>query len=177
MGGLIAEESNNSVKDFWDVYAFRILIKKSTCYKNPNNPKCIDLVLTNKNRGFQNSCAIDTGLSDFYKMTASVLKCYFMKAEQKVIFYRDYKTFSNESFRSLITNKNGNLQDHNVLDSFLDICKFALDESVPLKQKHITANNSPFMNKTISRKIMKRTRMRNKFLRQRTEANRRDYNI
>ena len=29
------------------------------------------------------------------------------------------------------------------------------------------------MNKTISRKIMKRTRMRHKFLRDRTEANRR----
>ena len=93
MGGFIAEGSNNSVKDFWDVYGFRILINKSTCYKNPNNPKCIDLVLTNKNRGFQNSCAIDTGLSDFYKMTVSVLKYYFLKAEQKVMFYRDYKTF------------------------------------------------------------------------------------
>ena len=33
------------------------------------------------------------------------------------------------------------------------------------------------MNKTISREIVKRTRMRNKFLREKTEANRRAYNI
>ena len=33
------------------------------------------------------------------------------------------------------------------------------------------------MNKTISREIMKRKRLRNKFLRKRTEANRRAYNI
>ena len=110
-------------------------------------------------------------------MTVSVLKCYFAKAEPKVMFYRDYKKFSNESFRSLITNKNRNLQDHNVLDSFLDISKYALDETAPLKRKCIRANSSPFMNKTISRESMKRTRIRNKFLRERTEANRRAYNI
>ena len=33
------------------------------------------------------------------------------------------------------------------------------------------------MNETISRELRKRTRMRNKFLRERTEANRRAYNI
>ena len=63
------------------------------------------------------------------------------------------------------------------LDSFLDICKYALNETAPLKQKYIRANNSPFMNKTISREIMKGTRMRKKFLRERTEANRKAGNI
>ena len=87
----------------------------------------------------------------------------FCKSGAESHIYRDYNNFSNESFRSLISNKNGNLQDHNVLDSFLDICKYALDETAPLKQKYIRANNSPFMNKTISREIMKRIRMRNKF--------------
>ena len=70
------------------------MIKESTCYKTPNNPKCIDFMLTIKNRSFQNSCAIQTGLLDFHKMTVSVLKCYFTKAKPKVIFYRDYKNLS-----------------------------------------------------------------------------------
>ena len=109
-------------------------------------------------------------------MTASVLKFYFAKAEPKVIFYWGYKNFSSESFRSLITNKNRNLQDHHVLDSFLAICKYALDETAPFKQKYIRAINSHFMNKTISREIMKRT-MRNKILGERPEANRRAHNI
>ena len=77
VGDYNAEESNNSVKDFCDVCGF----KHSTCYKNPNNPKCIDLMLTNKNCSFQNSCAIETGLFDFHKMAVSVLKCYFAKVE------------------------------------------------------------------------------------------------
>ena len=66
-------------------------------------------MLTNKNHSFQNSCAIERGLSDFHKMTVSVIKCYSAKAELKVIFYRDYDNFFNESFRSVITNKNRNL--------------------------------------------------------------------
>ena len=52
MGDFNAEESNNSVKDFCDVYGFKHLIKESTCYKNANNPKCINLMLANKNRSF-----------------------------------------------------------------------------------------------------------------------------
>ena len=110
-------------------------------------------------------------------MTASVLKFYFAKVEPKVLFYRGYKNFSNESFRSLITNKNRNLQDHNVLDSFLAICKYALDETAPFKLKYIRVINSHFMNKTTSREIMERTTMRNKLLGERPEANRRAHNI
>ena len=52
VGDFNAEESNNSVKDFCDVYGFKHLIKKSTCYKNANNPKCINLMVANKNRSF-----------------------------------------------------------------------------------------------------------------------------
>ena len=52
VGDFNAEESNNSVKDFCDVYGFKHLIKESTCYKNANNPKCINLMLANKNRSF-----------------------------------------------------------------------------------------------------------------------------
>ena len=72
-------------------------------------------MLTNKNCSFQNSCAIETGLYDFHKMTVSVLKCYFGKAKPKVIFYRNYKNFSNERFKSLITNKNRNFPAGNYM--------------------------------------------------------------
>ena len=47
VGDFNAEKSNKSKKDFCDAYVFKYLIKQSTRYKNPNNPKCIDLMLTN----------------------------------------------------------------------------------------------------------------------------------
>ena len=40
-------------------------------YKNPENPSSNDLILTNNLRSFQNSCVIETGLSDFHRMVVT----------------------------------------------------------------------------------------------------------
>ena len=40
------------------------LIKEPTCFKNPDNPTYVDLVLTNKLLSFKNTNVIQTGLSD-----------------------------------------------------------------------------------------------------------------
>ena len=74
------------------------LIKQPTCFKNPENSSCIDLILTNKPRSFQNTCVIETGLSDFHRMTVSVLKTHFRKLPPKVITGRGFKKFENERF-------------------------------------------------------------------------------
>ena len=66
-------------------------------YKNPNNPKSIDLMLTNRQHSFQNSCVIDTELSDFHKMTVTVLR-----SEPKIVMYWDCKNFSNNDCRLII---------------------------------------------------------------------------
>ena len=81
------------------------MINKPTCYKNPDKPTCIDLILTNFPWSFQNSCVIQTGLSDFHKMIVTVMKTSYRKIEPKVMNYRDYKSFSNEGFRELLLEK------------------------------------------------------------------------
>ena len=50
------------------------MINKPTCYKNPEKSSCIDLILNNCPRSSQNSCVIETGLSDFLKMVTTVMK-------------------------------------------------------------------------------------------------------
>ena len=89
----------------------------------------------------------------------------------KIIHFRDYKKFSNDAFTSELFIENGNLQNYNDLDSFLAKCKNVLNRTAPLKQKHVRANNSPFINKTILKAIMKRTRLKNKFVKYRCEGN------
>ena len=54
MGDFNAEESDTTTKNFCDIYSFKILIKDASCFKNPDKRKCLDLMLTNKNRSFQN---------------------------------------------------------------------------------------------------------------------------
>ena len=50
------------------------MINKPTYYKNPEKLSCIDLILTNCPRSFQNSCVVETGLSDFHKIVTTVMK-------------------------------------------------------------------------------------------------------
>ena len=71
------------------------VIKQPTCYKNPKNPTCIDLILSNALRSFQSTCVIETGLSDFHDIT--VMKKSFRKFQPRLINYRSYKN-SNEAF-------------------------------------------------------------------------------
>ena len=128
-------------------------------------------MLTNRNRSFQNSCVIDTGLSDFHKMTVTVLRSHLNKLGPKIIHYRDYKSFSNDVFRSELVIKNENLKNFHDLDSILAKCKNILNRMTSLKQKHVRANNIPFINKTIFKTVMKRTRLKNKFTKYRCERN------
>ena len=73
--------------------------KDPTCFKNPNNPSCIDLFLTNVIRSFQEAQAFETGLSDFHNIVVTVLKSTFPKSPRKIITYRGYKNFSNDLLR------------------------------------------------------------------------------
>ena len=42
------------MKAFAEIYKLGNLIKKPTCFKNPENPACIDLILTKKPLSFKN---------------------------------------------------------------------------------------------------------------------------
>ena len=108
-GDFNACADDETTKNFWSSYGLHSLIKQPTCYKNPENPSCIDLILTNKDKSFQSTCVMETGLSDFHRMTISVLKMHFRQLLPKVVSYRD---FENERFRnslqSALNDQNGN---------------------------------------------------------------------
>ena len=87
------------VEQFCASYNLKSLIKEPTCFKSVDNPSCIDLILTNHPKCFQNSGVYETGISDFHKLTFTVLKTYFQKAKPRIIKYRDYKHFDNNEFR------------------------------------------------------------------------------
>ena len=53
------------------------LFKKNTCLKNLQNPSCIDLIITNKPRSFEGSLTIETGLSQFNKLSLTVTKVFY----------------------------------------------------------------------------------------------------
>ena len=79
-------------------------MKVPTCFKNPDKPTFIDLILTNRPNLFQHSSAFDSSLSDFHLLTANKFKMGRQKLKPKIIVYRDYKNFDNAKFRSDIFN-------------------------------------------------------------------------
>ena len=162
---------DTSIKVFCSNYNLTSMINKPTCYKNPDKPTCIDLILTNCPGSFQNSCVIETGLSDFHKMIVTVMKTSYRKIEPRVINYRDNKSFSSEGFReSLLENLKRKLLENpdQSSNNFVNTCNTVLDKQVPKKKKYVRGNQSPFMNKTLSKAIMLRTNLRNKFLKNRS---------
>ena len=92
-------------KAFCDNCNLTSLIKQPTCYKNPNNPTCIGLILSNTPRSFQISCVIETGRSDFHLMTLTVMKMSFRKLQPRLVNYRSNKKFTNEAFRECLQEK------------------------------------------------------------------------
>ena len=85
--------TDTNLKDFCNLYLLKNLIKKPTCFKNPENHKTIDLILTYRPKSFCNSDTLETGLPDFHKLNVNVLKMFFKKQSPNVISYRNYKTF------------------------------------------------------------------------------------
>ena len=86
--------TESAMENFCGTYRLHNLIK------NPNKPSCIDLLLTNFPKSFLKSKTLETGLSDFHKLTLTVLKIHYKKQKLLVVTCRNYKNFSNESFRT-----------------------------------------------------------------------------
>ena len=170
MGDFNLEPTNEQIKMLLPSYNLYNLVKEHTCFKGA--PKCYDLILTNKKDSFQNTLALTTGLSDFHKMTMSVLKTEFVKADPIQINYRDYKKFNACAFKQdlkwkLTSDKNSHVDYSRFQSIFCEV----LYHHAPLKKKNIRANDSPFMTKPLRKMIMNKSRSKNAYLKNKTVDN------
>ena len=145
-------EVKENISDFMSTYNLKSLLKQKSCFKNPDYPSCIDLILTNSPQS---------------------LKQYFPKPKPKKVNYRDYRNLRNDEFRAELDNEIlkhdiNNIEYQHFLNIFIEI----LNKHAPMKIKYLRANHGKFMTKGLHKAIMKRSRLRNKFLRDRTETSR-----
>ena len=123
VGDFNSEINDNSMNDFCESYNLRSLIRESTCYKNPENPSCIDLFLTNSPNSFQNSGVVETGLSDFHRMIVTVMKTSFQRLLPKIRHYRNYSNYDNNIFRVSLINELSKLNIEAIeLNKFIIVC-------------------------------------------------------
>ena len=102
MGDFNLEPSTVLVKTLCHSHDLHNLVKEDTCFKGI--PKCYDLILTNCKYNFQNTVALTTGFSDFHKMTVTILKTEYVKADPIQINYRNYKNFNQAHFQEELRN-------------------------------------------------------------------------
>ena len=83
MGDFNAEPADTFTSDFYEIYNLKNIIREKTCFKNPNNPSCIDLIITTRPKSVQNFMFIYVYLDiylclfDFHKMYITVMEmCY-----------------------------------------------------------------------------------------------------
>ena len=125
--------------------------------------------MTNRPHSFQNSTVLETGLSDFHKLTVSVLKTTFRKMPPKSIIYRSYKDYSCISFRDELNfHLNGIDLKKISNDDYISIIMEIFNRHAPLKQRYVRANECPFVTKELRKEHMKRSRLRNKYLKVKT---------
>ena len=109
----------------------------------------------------------------------TVLKVFYKKQKTKIVTYRNYKYFSNEAFMLDVKNSINQMTSENN-DLEFDRFKTALDEAIqrhaPIKKRYVRANQAPFIKKKTNKEIMKRSRLRNKFLNTKSDIDRKAYN-
>ena len=126
--------------NFCEIYNLENLIKEPTCFKSTDNPSSIDVVLTNKKLSFQNSTIVETGLSDFHKMTVTVMKKYFKKKEPRRIVYHDRKNFDAIKFREDIKQEIERREKIDI-DDLQSILVSTFLRDAPLKVKFLRGKN------------------------------------
>ena len=173
VGDLNSEITESSMLEFCNNYNFCSLCHKSTCYKNPETPSCIDLFLTNSPRSFQNTQTTETGLSDFHKLVVTTLKKYLPNNQPKIILYIAYKSFDNSRFSEKLLSEIKKLRPlNNNISIFHNVCIEVLEKYPPEKQKYIKANQTNFMESKLNNVIVLRSKLRNKFLKSRSNKDR-----
>ena len=171
-GDFNAEEKEVILKAFMELYDLRNLVKEKTCFKSVGNPSCVDLFLTSCSKSFQETNVISTGISDHHKMIITVLKTTFKKTKPKEIFYRCYKKFDRDVFRNQLGTNLANCKNYSQYKiRFLEV----LNTHAPLKKKVVRANEVPYMTKTLRKAIATRSRLENRYHKDKTGESLRNY--
>ena len=108
------------------------LVEQKTSSKSTNNPSCYDIFVTNSPRSFQNTIIFASGLSDFLKMTLTILKSTSSKGRPKQIVSRKFKNFDLNNFKDEIRTK---MQSVDKYEAFVEELLKVLNIYAPLKRK------------------------------------------
>ena len=164
--------------NFMTTFNLKNLIKDMTCFSK-DHKSSIDIILTNKSKSFFKSNVFELGLSDCHKMITATLRAHIPRIKTKLISYRSMKNFDKEKFLKDLSKFTNNftflLNVNSDYERFIGHITKLLDKYAPLKNKKVRGNQGRFMNKELSKAIMKRSMLRSKYLKYHTNVHRINY--
>ena len=142
------------------------------CTKNLKS--AIDIFLTNKPLSFHKTRTTETRISDYHKLIWTFLKSYYTRLTRKNIYHGNYKNFNEQLFLKDLENSNlsgSSANPHENSTNFLQTFFKVVWKNALLKQR-FSEEIMPFLSTENSgKKIYKRSRLRNKFWKDRSQEN------
>ena len=161
-GDFNIDADDDTLEEFMGDYLAKNLVKDPTCFKSSENPSCIDLFITNSYRSFQSTTTVSTGLSDFHKMTVTVLKTTYPKAKPRHLTYRTpYETADLEEALT----RNIEAMPEKTYENFENAFTLSRDSVSTTKQRMLRDNEKPYITKEMRKAIMRRTQLQNRVFR------------
>ena len=162
-------QNPHQLHDVCDSFDLKQIVKSPTCFKSLNNPSLLDIILTNCPKSITNSINLPIGISDFHNYISAATKIDCPSNEPKIIFYRSFKNFNNNSYLEDL--KEAPFHVSQIFDDIDDqmwyhntLLTAIVDRNAPRKQKTITFKQLPYMNDNLRKAINVKGALRRKYL-------------
>ena len=159
-----AKLANRLLKELYITYDLSNLVTESTCITYTHESS-IDVILTNRKQNFMLSKATETGLSDVHKMVTTFMPNTYSQQEPIKIYYRNYSNFDKTKFIEDFEKSNyypskPKSDVNSECNNLLTMIQKVLNKHAPPKSRVIRGNQALFMNKELSKAIMRRSQLK-----------------
>ena len=114
--------------------------------------------------------AYESGLPDFHKLTTTILRKSITRWNPRNILYRDYKFFDQKKFEDQFRSQLAYIKTVDY-SQFHEIFLKKLDAIAPIGKKILSFNHNPFISNALRKAIMVRSKLKNKYNKNRTGEN------
>ena len=158
LGDLNMTTENLCLNNLMQIFNLNALIKTPTCYQS-HNPTCIDNILTNQK-----------ALSDHYQLISTIMKFGSFKGSPRKKGFRSNQYFDNDLFKIALQEKLIHLEN-DAYSAFSSVFRVLLNEHAPPKMKIPRYNNITFITKELKKEILKRSKLKNLFDKNKNQEN------
>ena len=149
------------------MFCLENLIKDTTC-DTIYGSSSIDVIFTNRKKSLMKSSTVNTGISDCHKMVLTVMRAHYERLKPMKIQYRSYRNFNEKDFLRdlghMPFHKCNQMRDkENAYNCFKEIFTTVVDKHAPVKTRFLRGNQASFVNQELSKAIMRRSKLLNKF--------------